>query len=214
MSLDQESGLAPDASVAKLAELAHDHLGNMSDVQAARGLHGVMASFASCGPPHAGKGRLSRRFGLATAGTAAALALLAALLGPSLLRKKPLTFAMTAGEIQAGGYFRAGAKAQPTLQFSDGTRLDLMAGARGRVASVDAQGARVMLDEGEARVRVAPRPGTRWLFDAGPFGVHVQGTEFALAWRGDEGRLDLRLHAGAISVNGPLFDQAMVLRQG
>jgi len=209
MSLDQETGATPDASVAKLAELAHDHLGQMSDVQEARGLHGVLASF---GRTHPGKGRFWLR--LAAAGSVAALAVLAVLVGPALLRKRPLTFAMTAGEIEAGGYFRVGTASQPTLHFSDGTRVDLMAGARGRVASVDAHGARVMLDEGEAHIRVAPQPGTRWLFDAGPFVVQVQGTEFALAWRGAEGRLDVRLDKGAVSVTGPLSEQAIVLRPG
>jgi ferric-dicitrate binding protein FerR (iron transport regulator)/TolA-binding protein len=214
MLRDEESGLAPDASVAQLAELAHDHLGKMSDVQEARGLHDAVASFARLGQMTAGKGRSSRRFWLATAGATAALATLAVLVGPSLVRKKPLTFAMTAGEIQAGGYFRAGIASQPTLQFSDGTRLDLVAGARGRVASVDAHGARVMLDEGEAHVRVVPRADTRWLFEAGPFVVQVRGTEFALAWRGAEGRLDVRLDKGAVSVTGPLSGQAIVLRPG
>jgi TolA-binding protein len=131
-----------------------------------------------------------------------------------LLRRAPLTFALDQGKIQAGGYFHAAAGSRPSLAFSDGTRIALVAGTRGRVAAVDALGARVLLDEGEARVHVVPRPGARWQFDAGPFVVHVRGTDFALAWRGDEGRLDLRLHAGSISVNGPLFDQAMVLRPG
>jgi TolA-binding protein len=212
MMLDDSSRAAPDGSVAKLAELARNRLGLMSDVQEARGLHGVVARFARA---RDGASRhISRGFWLVSTGAATALVLVAWLVGPSLLGKKPLTYAMTQGEMQAGGYFRAGAQARPAIQFSDGTNLDLLAGARGRVASVDAQGARVMLDEGEAHVRVVPRRGARWLFDAGPFVVHVQGTEFALAWKGDEGRLDVRLHQGALSVTGPLSDQAIVLHPG
>jgi ferric-dicitrate binding protein FerR (iron transport regulator) len=154
----------------------------------------------------------SRRFWLATAGAVTALGLVAWMFGPSLLGSRPLTYAMTQGEIQAGGYFRSGT--QPAIRFSDGTKVDLMANARGRIASVDAHGARVMLDEGEEHVEVVPRAGARWQFDAGPFVVHVQGTAFALAWKGDEGRLDLRLEKGAVTVNGPLSDEAIALRPG
>lgn len=208
--LHEQPGDKPAGALAKLAELAGSRLGEMSDVQQARGMRNVMTSFATV--------RVGERrwfsWRLAAMGAAAVLLLAGALLGPRLVRRTPLTFTLDQGEIQAGGYFRAGAGLRPSLAFSDGSRIDLRAGARGRVAAVDAYGARVLLDEGEARVRVVPRPGARWQFDAGPFAVHVHGTEFALAWRGDDGRLDLRLHAGTISVNGPLFDQAMVLRPG
>jgi TolA-binding protein len=182
----------------------------MSDVQHARGLRAAMAGFRSvCG---GAKRRLPWR--LLGVGAATAVVLAVWLTGPRPWQHRPLTFAMTEGEVQAGGYFRAASESQPRLQFSDGTRIDLRAGARGRIAAVDESGAHVMIDEGETRVRVVPRAGARWQFDAGPFVVRVQGTEFALAWRGDEGRLDVRLHEGALSVNGPLSDQAIVLHPG
>jgi TolA-binding protein len=209
MMLDDGSGLR-DTPLAKLAGLAHDRLGEMSDVQDARGLAGLTARFAQ--PPRQTGWRLSRR-SMLLAGAVAAASVVAAL-GPSLLRKSPLTYVMRGGEIQAGGYFRIGEQAQPIIRFSDGSRLDLMAGARGRVATVDAHGARVMLDDGEAYVDVVPREGARWLFDAGPFLVRVQGTEFTLAWKADEGRLDLRLQKGAVSVTGPVSEQAIALRAG
>ena len=212
MIRDEQLAAVPDDAVAKLAALAHDRLGEMSDVQQARGLQDVVATYEyTRGGP---RRRLSPRTWLVGAGAAAALCLLVRFAGSSWLGPGPLTYALTQGELQAGGYFRAGTKSQPTLRFSDGTSLDLMAGARGRIASVDARGARVVLDEGESHVVVVPRKGAHWLFDAGPFLVHVQGTEFALAWRGDEGRLDVRLHQGAVSVTGPVSDQAIVLRPG
>jgi TolA-binding protein len=210
MIRDVETGAPPDPSIVKLAELARSQLGVMSDLQKVRGLHGVVAKL---GQARASSSTVrSRRFWLATAGAATVLGLLAWTFGPSLLGSRPLTFAMTQGEIQAGGYFRSGT--QTAIRFSDGTKLDLMANARGRIASVDARGARVMLDEGEEHVEVVPRAGARWQFDAGPFVVHVQGTAFALAWKGDEGRLDLRLDKGAVTVNGPLSGEAIALRPG
>ena len=212
MIRDDDSGTTPDPSVAKLAELARNQLGEMSDLQKARGLNGVVAKL---GQVQVQASRIrGRRFWLATAGAVTALGVVAWMFGPSLVGKKPLTYAMNQGEIQAGGYFRSGAQAQPTIQFSDGTKVDLMASARGRIASVDAHGARVTLDEGEAHVQVVPRAGARWQFDAGPFVVRVQGTAFALAWKGDEGRLDLRLDKGAVTVTGPLSDEAIAMRSG
>ena len=212
MIRDDESGVGPDPSLATLAELARTQLGEMSDLQNARGLHGVVAKLVQV-QRRSGRGS-SRRFWLATAGAVTAMVLVAWMLGPSLLGKRPLTYVVSEGEIQAGGYFRSGMKAQPTIRFSDGTKVDLMANARGRIGSVDAHGAQVMLDEGEAHVEVVPRAGGRWLFNAGPFVVHVQGTDFALAWKGDEGRLDVRLHKGAVTVTGPLSDEVIALRTG
>jgi hypothetical protein len=212
MILDEESGARLGAPLGKLAELANTRLGDMSDVQEARGLGGVLANLGRARPGRSW--RLSRpRFFIAAAALAA-LVVVTATSGLALLKKKPLTYAMSGGEIQAGGYFRIGPHAQPTLRFSDGTILALMPGARGRVVTVDAQGARVMLDDGEAHVVVVPRTGAQWLFDAGPFLVRVQGTEFDLAWKGDEGRLDLRLHKGAVSVTGPVSDQAISMHAG
>jgi TolA-binding protein len=212
MMRDVESGVGPDPSLAKLAELARTQLGEMSDLQNARGLHGVVAKLVQV-QRRSGRGS-SRRFWLATAGAVTAMVLVAWMFVPSLLGRGPLTYVVSEGEIQAGGYFRSGVKVQPTIRFSDGTRVDLMANARGRIGSVDAHGAQVMLDEGEAHVEVVPRAGGRWLFNAGPFVVHVQGTEFALAWKGDEGRLDVRLHKGAVTVTGPLSDEVIALRTG
>jgi TolA-binding protein len=212
MIRDDEISAAPAPSVAKLAELARGRLGAMSDLQNARGLHAVVTKF---GQAHASASRGGvRRLWLASAGAVTALGLAAVMFGPRLVAGKPLTYAVTQGEIQAGGYFRSGTQAQPTIQFSDGTKVDLMAGARGRIASVDAHGARVLLDEGEAYVDVVPRPDARWQFDAGPFVVQVHGTGFMLAWKGDEGRLDLRLNKGAVTVTGPLSDQGIALRPG
>jgi TolA-binding protein len=206
MMVDDEATPAP--SIAKLAKLARTRLGEMTDLQNARGLHDVVAKFEKVRP----RSTHLRPLWLASAG--AVLGLVFLMFGPSLLSRKPLTFAMSQGKIQAGGYFQTGMQLRSTIQFSDGTQVDLAAGARGRIASVDSHGARVMLDEGEAHVEVVPSSGARWQFDAGPFVVHVQGTGFVLAWNGSEERLDLRLHKGAVTVTGPLSDEAIALRPG
>jgi TolA-binding protein len=215
MVSDESSGTPPKPPTAKLAELATGRMGEMSDVQDARGLTAVLTRFGEISRRRASRfPRLPRLSALAGVAAAAAVVVGGATLGPKLLHKRPLTFVMEGGEVQAGGYFRIGDHTQPSIQFSDGSTLALMAGARGRVASVDAQGARVMLDDGEAHVEVVPRAGARWMFDAGPFLVSVHGTAFDLGWNADEGRLDVRLQRGAVSVQGPVSDQAISLHGG
>ncbi len=210
MTLDERGG-APDTQAARVAELANLRLGEMSDVQDARGLGRVLSSFAGMRT-----GRLPRRGRRLVLAAALGVALLVA--GGTVAtrwgRQQPLTFVMKGGQVQSGGYFRIGEGAQPTIVFSDGSKLSLMALARGRVASVDAHGARVLLEDGSAHVEVVQRPGARWMFDAGPFLVNVHGTEFDLGWKAAEGQLDVRLHRGAVSVTGPVSDQGISLHAG
>lgn len=212
MTLDEHGGgAAPDTQAAKLAELANLRLGEMSDVQDARGLGRVLTSFAGMRAR-----RFPRRSRALALAAAAAVALLVAggVVATRWGRQQPLTFVMKGGEVQRGGYFRIGEGAQPTIVFSDGSKLSLMALARGRVASVDAHGARVLLEDGSAHVEVVQRPGARWMFDAGPFLVNVHGTEFDLGWKAAEGQLDVRLQRGAVSVTGPVSDQGISLHAG
>lgn len=211
MTHDLDSLDSPPASVAPLADLARLQLGEMSDVQEARGLNQTLDAFARTEPRRQGF-RILRAW--PAWGAALTVVLVAGwFAGARVLGGKPLGYTISQGEVQAGGYFRSGEQAS-TIRFSDGTNLALAAGSRGRIASVDAHGARVILDEGEARVHVVHVPRAHWLFDAGPFLVHVRGTEFTLTWRGEEGRLDLRMHDGAVSVTGPVSDQAIALRAG
>jgi hypothetical protein len=120
------------------------------------------------------------------------------------------------GGIAEDGSLRGGAAGdrRPVVKFSDGTQIELRAGARAHVASLTEHGARVSLDEGEVRARVIHWTGARWLFDAGPCVVTVTGTAFALSWTPDEERIDLRLESGSVEVGAPIFDQPIPLRSG
>ena len=99
-------------------------------------------------------------------------------------------------------------------KFSDGTQIEIGAGARAHIASLTEHGASVSLDEGEVRARVVHWAGARWLFHAGPFVVTVTGTAFALSWSPEEERIDLRLENGSVEVDGPVLDQPIPLRSG
>ncbi|MES1172428.1 MAG: FecR domain-containing protein [Bacteroidota bacterium] len=125
-----------------------------------------------------------------------------------------LGYRIEGGEVGDGGYIRSFSPAGSLLHFEEGTELRLMARARGRLTSVDEQGARFAIEEGEAEVKVTPRPKARWLVDAGPFLITVRGTVFTAAWNGATERLDIRMKKGLVSVTGPLANGVMSVRAG
>ncbi|MFL5305935.1 MAG: FecR domain-containing protein [Polyangia bacterium] len=126
----------------------------------------------------------------------------------------PLAVRIEGASLARNGTIQAAAGAVPALRFGDGTRIDLGAGTKGRLASVDEHGAHVAIADGSAAVNVAPRPHARWQIDAGPFTIHVHGTVFTAAWNATEQRLDVRLQRGSISVDGPLTTGAIPMRAG
>jgi FecR protein len=100
------------------------------------------------------------------------------------------------------------------LVFDDGSGVALAPGSRARVAATTATGAEVVLEQGRARVRVQHHDRTRWMVDAGPFAVHVTGTEFLVAWAADAEMLDVWMKQGRVEVAGPVLGEALVLSAG
>jgi TolA-binding protein len=98
--------------------------------------------------------------------------------------------------------------------FSDGARIRLDRGARARISTLDADGARFILESGGAQVRVIHRPNTRWQVDAGPFAVRVTGTAFRVSWSPQGQLFELVLGEGSVSVNGPVLNENRVLQAG
>jgi ferric-dicitrate binding protein FerR (iron transport regulator) len=125
-----------------------------------------------------------------------------------------LTFNVVNGRVSDGGYVRASAGGGTEVRFSDGSNLALDPGTSTRVTDVDAHGGRVMLESGHARVRVTHRPAAKWVVDAGPYSVHVVGTEFDVRWSGNEEVLDVHLHKGAVIVRGPLASGGLAMEAG
>ncbi len=126
----------------------------------------------------------------------------------------PLSYRVDSGEIGDGGYLRSFGGSGVGLLFAEGTELRLAAGARGRLTSVDGQGARFAIEQGEAEINVVPRAGARWLIDAGPFLITVHGTTFTAAWDGEREQLDIRMKRGLVSVSGPVADGKIAVRAG
>jgi hypothetical protein len=125
-----------------------------------------------------------------------------------------LTFQVVNGTVSNGGYVRANAAGGTALQFSDGSSLALDPGTGARVGDVDARGGRVLLESGRARVRVNHRPHASWTVDAGPYSVHVVGTEFDIGWSASDEVLELHLLKGSIVVRGPLARDGLSMEGG
>jgi TolA-binding protein len=101
-----------------------------------------------------------------------------------------------------------GAKERPVaLVFSDGSSVDVASGARARVASVEKQGAQVVLESGRAGFTIVHKPETRWSVAAGPFSVHVTGTRFDVEWSASEEEIRVVVHEGSVRVTGPLLER-------
>jgi hypothetical protein len=100
------------------------------------------------------------------------------------------------------------------LRFSDGTELELSPGARARVASITAAGARIMLESGALRARVRHHAKSQWVFDAGPFSITVIGTRFVCSWDARSQELELSLSEGAVLVSGSFIRNPIQVSDG
>jgi len=132
--------------------------------------------------------------------------------GPAL--DQALQFQVEGGAIGDGGYVLSETAAGARVRFSEGTEVHLQPGARGRLGRVDAAGARFAIEQGAAEVSVNPRPGARWLVDAGPFLIRVRGTVFTAAWDAAGERLDIDMKKGRVSVTGPVAEGEVSVRAG
>jgi hypothetical protein len=156
------------------------------------------------------RGRRPRRW-LIPASIACGLGAAAALY---LTRTPALDFTVEGAGVAEGGYLQAPAAAGAAVRFSDGTEVQLERQSRGRVAWTDARGARVMLEHGRARVKVVPRKGSRWQFDAGPCVVQVTGTRFEMRWSDADQVLEVSLTNGSVIVRGPPAPNGMTMHAG
>lgn len=152
------------------------------------------------------------RGGLGVAASAAAVALV---LGVHAWRSgRPITYEVGGGAVEEGGYIRGGTAAGTKVQFSDGTQIDLGAGARMSVVAPGPHGARLRVEDGQAHFAVNHLPHAAWSVEAGPYLVEVTGTEFDVRWSGAEEVVEVRLHKGSVRVSGPMLTEHATLRPG
>jgi hypothetical protein len=200
--------LGPQA--AALAELARKSLGQMSPAERAGGLDRLRARLAF------GRWRTGRPLAYVLLGAAAATAVVVLLSRAGIPGEPepPLAFGVEGGALGPGGAIEARGDAEPALRFVDGTVITLARGTKGRLDAVDGRGAHLSISDGTAAVNVVPRPHARWRIDAGPFVINVHGTVFTAAWNAANGRLDVRLERGLVSVEGPLAGGPIFIHAG
>lgn len=104
--------------------------------------------------------------------------------------------------------------AERVLDFTDGSEVRVREDSRMRVLGVTPNGAQVALERGSAHVSVVHKQKTKWVFSAGPYRVHVIGTQFELKWNPDTGGLEVEMDDGIVEVEGPgLQRQRVTTRQ-
>ncbi|WP_437296457.1 FecR domain-containing protein [Sorangium sp. So ce426] len=134
------------------------------------------------------------------------------------LARRPLTFQVGAGDasrdVGAGAWIATSPGQVIPLRFSDGTSLQIQPETKVRVASVEANGARVVLEDGAVEASVVHRPGARWLVASGPFEVLVTGTRFDVRWNLATEELVVDLAEGSVAVSGPIVGDGLAVRAG
>jgi hypothetical protein len=128
----------------------------------------------------------------------AAAALVAVVLWP----EAPLGVALR-GQPEAQVDFVQTAAAEAVLDFTDGSEVVVRGDSQVRLLGVTPIGAQVALERGAAHVNVIHREKTKWSFVAGPYRVHVVGTQFELKWNPEALGLEVAMDEGIVEVEGP-----------
>jgi len=173
-----------------LTTLARDTVQRPSTAQLARGLNLLFARATA----YRSRTRVVRW------SLAGLLAAVCTLLGVQLVvvlrgrvpEQRAVEYRVEGGSVLAGGYLRDSGEDGVRLLFNEGTKVNLMPGARGRLRSLDKEGTRVVVDQGTASFDVARSKDRRWLVEAGPFSVAVKGTLFTVSWDPSSERFELR----------------------
>jgi TolA-binding protein len=142
----------------------------------------------------------------------AAAAVLA--LGIGSLRPRALSYRVRGSSTLDSPYVGAGSGSPAEIAFSDGSRVQADPGTRLRIDEKQSDGARVFVERGVATAHIVHRERSSWLFEAGPFEVHVTGTRLTLAWDPAKEELDLTLHEGSVEVRGPIGQKPITVRAG
>lgn len=118
-------------------------------------------------------------------------------------RERPLEAFAEAQSGELTGESVSSGQGTKQIQFSDGTRLSLHPGTVVHVEGTTSRGATLQLREGRAFATIVPSDEAQWLIEAGPYAVHVTGTEFELSWDPSDGELELAMHRGSVVLTGP-----------
>jgi hypothetical protein len=145
----------------------------------------------------------------ALAGLAAAVALYVA-----WRPRAPLGASLGDRPLAVGEWVSATEVDAPHIRFSDGSEVALSPGSRARLATLDSAGAHLVLESGNADVRVTPHHNARYRVSLGPFAVDVTGTRFDVGFRPSDELFTLTLHEGKVVVSGCVLGEGRTLLAG
>lgn len=120
--------------------------------------------------------------------------------------ERPLTMAV--------GHPREPLPAATKIAFSDGSRVALEADGAARVLSLAPHGATLSLERGTLHVVVVPHAANNWDVVAGPFRVHVTGTEFDVTFTPEGTGLRVVMTHGRVVVSGSCLHRSQVVSAG
>lgn len=106
------------------------------------------------------------------------------------------------------------AKKSESMGFADGSRIVLSPRSAARVIQIAPHSVRVLVENGQAHVRVTHAKKTSWLLEAGPYTVHVTGTQFTILWDASAAHFGLNLEKGSVVVTGPMLEDGKRIRSG
>lgn len=89
------------------------------------------------------------------------------------------------------------------FEFSDSTTIALAPGGRVMIDELRSNGASVVLEQGTVELSVHHEHDTSWQVHAGPYEVHVTGTQFSVAWEPSTEHFEVEVDEGSVRVDGP-----------
>jgi transmembrane sensor len=89
------------------------------------------------------------------------------------------------------------------LLVSDSTRIELAPHGIMSIEEIRSNGATVLLERGELSLDVHHEDDTSWRVGAGPWTVHVTGTQFVVAWEPSTEHFRVAVSEGSVRVEGP-----------
>jgi ferric-dicitrate binding protein FerR (iron transport regulator) len=201
-----------DDALDALGRMARMHLtGDVSPQEEAEARRRLRAHLAR--EPLAERARRKAKLWIGAAAMAAVVA--AIFVGRPLLPRPALTFDVDVPVVSQRDYLLVPSTAPSGhVTFSDGSKLTLSPGARGRIVALHAEGAEIGLEDGRANLEVVHRAGARWSVAAGPFAVVVTGTAFDVRWSSADELFEVDLHSGSLTVRGPLAASGIELAAG
>jgi TolA-binding protein len=114
-----------------------------------------------------------------------------------------------------GDLIEANAVVPTAVRFSEGSSIVLERGGRLRVLSLEANGARVLVEKGAADVAIAHRRApSKWRFEAGPVTVDVTGTRFRVDWNPEDRSFGIDLKEGSVIVGGDCLPTPRRVQRG